>query len=151
MDNNERLPLLESTIDTVEMTEVDGIQQGAVLDYMAQSGKNQPYQEMRLHTCAGDLYVTVNALRDYTNVLERAISEWGLVGLRKELFSLHAARCRKIADKFSEQMGYDYDQAVERCRKRRAKGQHEDDTGMDALEALVRRRRNEKPKNERGK
>ena len=30
MDNNERLPLLESTIDTVEMTEVDGIQQGAV-------------------------------------------------------------------------------------------------------------------------
>lgn len=141
MDNNEKIPMLESTIETVEMTEVDGIQQGTVLCYIAQPGKNQPYQEMKLHTCAGDLYVIVNALRDYTNVLEKAISEWGMAGLRKELFSLHAIRCRKIADKFSEQMGYDYDQAVERCQKRRAKGQHEEDTGIDGLEALMRKQR----------
>lgn len=143
MENKEKIPMLESTIETVEMTEVDGIQQGAVLSYIDRPGKNQLYQEMQLHTCAGDLYVIVNALRDYTNVLERAISEWGLVGLQKELFSLHAARYRKIADKFAEQMGYDYDKAMERCRKRRERGQREDDTGMDALEALVRKRRNE--------
>ena len=96
---------------------------------------------MRLHTCAGDLYVIINALRDYANVLEKVVSEGSLTNFQEGVFSLHAARCRKIAGKFSEQMGYDYNKAVERCLKRRAKGHREDDTGLDSLEALVQRHR----------
>ena len=80
----------------------------------------------------------VNTLRDYANLLMRAISEWGLTGYQASYYEIHAVRCRKIAGKYATAIGYDYDKALERCRKRRAKGEQAGDTGVDGLEALVR-------------
>lgn len=37
-------------------------------------------------------------------------------------------------------IGYDYDKAVKRCERRRAKGEHGEDTGIDGLEAFIRKR-----------
>lgn len=76
--------------------------------------------------------------------MERLPLEKEPSGYQKELFLIHAARCRKIADKFSEQMGYDYEKALERCQKRRAKENASSDTGMDGLTALVQKQRHKK-------
>jgi len=129
-----------STSQTVEMTEIDGMEQGAILCFTDVGRSGQPSEKKELHTCYGDLYVIVNALRDYANMLDSVIPEWGLTGFHAATYEFHAARCRKIAGKYAAAIGYDYDKAVERCERRRAKGNHGEDTGMDGLEALVRKR-----------
>ncbi len=129
-----------STTVTIEMTEIDGTSQGAILRFTDVGRSGQPSEVKELNTCYGDLYVIVNALRDYANLLEGAIQEWHLTGCCAATYELHAARCRKIAGKYAAAMGYDYDKAVERCQKRRAKGNRGSNTGMDGLEALVRKR-----------
>ncbi len=137
--NFTNLAVPELATETVEMTEVDGIQQGAVLRFMHLSKGSSEHQEEEIHTCLGDIYVTVNALRDYAALLERAVKAWKLTGFQESTYNLHAARCRKIADKYAGAVGYDYDAALERCRKRRAQASQRDDTGMDGVEALVRK------------
>lgn len=129
-----------STTTTVEMTEIDGMEQGAVLRFTDVGKSGKPSEDRQLRTCYGDLYVIVNALRDYANMLESVVPEWGLTGYHAATYELHAARCREIAGKYADSIGYDYDKAVERCEKRRAKGGRGGDTGMDGLEALVRKR-----------
>lgn len=142
--SREPLPIAKfepSTTTTVEMTEIDGIEQGAVLQFTDVGKSGRPSETKELHTCYGDLYVIVNALRDYANLLDSVIPEWGLAGFHAANYELHAARCRKIARKYAAVIDYDYDKAVERCEKRWAKGERGDsDTGMDGLEAFVRKR-----------
>ena len=127
------------TTETVEMTEIDGMEQGAILQFTDVGKSGKPSEEREVHTCYGDLYVIVNALRDYANMLDSVIQEWELTGYQAIYFELHAERCRKIAGKYSSAIGYDYDKALERCQKRRAKGERSDDTGMEGLEAFIRR------------
>ena len=129
-----------STTATVEMTEIDGSGQGAILRFTDVGRFGRPSEVKEVDTCYGDLYVIVNALRDYANLLESAIQEWHLTGFHATAYELHAARCRKIAGKYAATIGYDYDKAMERCRKRRANSNRNGDTGMDGLEALVRKR-----------
>lgn len=132
-----------STTETVEMTEIDGIEQGAILQFTDAGRAGKPGEIREVRTCYGDLYVIVNALRDYANLLEGAVQEWGLRGFHASTYELHAARCRKIAGKYAVAIGYDYDKAVERCWKRRAKCSRNDDTGMDGLEALITKQKKE--------
>ena len=127
-----------ATTATVEMTESDGMEQGAILRF-TDAGQSGGDRELR--TCYGDLYAVVNALRDYANILEGVIPEWGLTGYHAAVYELHAARCREIAGKYAAAIGYDYDKAMERCLKRRARDGSGDDTGLDGLEALARKRR----------
>lgn len=127
-----------ATTATVEMTEIDGMEQGAILRF-TDAGQSGGDRELR--TCYGDLYAVVNALRDYANILEGVIPEWGLTGYHAAVYELHAARCREIAGKYAAAIGYDYDKAMERCLKRRARDGSGDDTGLDGLEALARKRR----------
>lgn len=129
-----------STTATVEMTEIDGMQQGAILHFTDVGRSGSPSEVKELNTCYGDLYVIVNTLRDYANLLESVVAEWSLTGFHAATYELHAARCRKIATKYAAAIGYDYDKAVERCRKRQAKGERGEDTGIDGLEALIRKR-----------
>lgn len=127
---------------TAEMTEINGLEQGAVLRFRFADvgGSGQPSEDKELHTCYGDLYVIVNALRDYADLLESVISEWSLTGYHAATYEIHAARCRKIAGKYAAAIGYDYAKAVTRCERRRTKGERGGDTGMDGLEALVQKR-----------
>ena len=127
-----------ATTATVEMTEIDGMEQEAILRF-TDAGQSGGDRELR--TCYGDLYAVVNALRDYANILEGVIPEWGLTGYHAAVYELHAARCREIAGKYAAAIGYDYDKAMERCLKRRARDGSGDDTGLDGLEALARKRR----------
>lgn len=125
---------------TVEMTEIDGLEQGTILRFTDVGRSGQSSEDKELHTCYGDLYVIANALRDYADLLESVISEWSLTGYHAATYEIHAARCRKIAGKYAAAIGYDYDKAVTRCERRRTKGERGGDTGIDGLEALVRKR-----------
>lgn len=125
--------------ETVEMTEIDGVEEDAVLCFTDIGKYGIPASEKNVQTCYGDLYVVVNALRDYSSLLERVIREWNLTGYQAAYYEMHATRCRKIAGKYAAAIGYDYDKALERCQKRRAKGERAGDFGVDGLEALVRR------------
>jgi len=65
-------------------------------------------------TCYGDIYKTVNALRDYVRLLESVCDQWELTGFHRATYEYHAEKLRKIADKLQAGIGYDYDKAVER-------------------------------------
>lgn len=133
-------PKFEPSItETVEMTEIDGLEQGAILKFMNFGMRGRASGEKELKTCLGDLYVIINVLQDYANILDGVIEEWGLTGYHAARYQLHAERCRKIAEKYSAAIGYDYDKALERCQKRRSKTKKSDDVGIDGLEAFVRK------------
>ena len=65
-----------SMITNIEMTEIDGMEQGAVLRFTDVGKFGKPSEIKEVQTCYGDLYVIVNALRDYANLLEGVIDEW---------------------------------------------------------------------------
>ena len=58
---------------TVELTEIDGMEQGAILRFTDAARPGHPSGDRELRTCYGDLYAVVNALRDYANMLESVI------------------------------------------------------------------------------
>lgn len=138
-----------TTTETVEMSEIDGLGQGAILQFTDVGKSGRPSEERQFRTCYGDMYVIVNALRDYANMLESVVQEWGLTGFHAVTYQFHAERCRKIASKYSEAIGYNYDKALERCQRRRAKGEQFGDIGMDGMEAFVRKEEF-KPKKKKG-
>jgi len=88
----------------------------------------------KIKTCYGDICKIVNALRDYARILRMVCSEWGLQGYHQAVYKLHAEKLEQIAEKFQAGIGYDYDKAVEKCRKRLEKKQHDDDVGGEAME-----------------
>ena len=54
-------------------------------------------------TCYGDIYKTVNALRDYVRLLESVCDQWELTGFHRATYEYHAEKLRKIADKLPQQ------------------------------------------------
>ena len=64
--------------------------------------------------------------------------QWELTGFHRATYEYHAEKLRKIADKLQAGIGYDYDKAVERCKKKQARKSHSSDVGEDALLLTVR-------------
>lgn len=95
-----------------------------------------------LQTCYGDILKTINALMDYTRMLDLVCEQWHLTGFHKAIYEYQAGKLREIAEKFQTAIGYDYAAAVEKCRKKRAKKQRSDDVGEEALALIVRRQQN---------
>lgn len=121
---------------TVEVTELYGDKPGGIFDFLGLNLK--PHTIM---TCWGDIQVMCNALEDYANTLERVIPEWGLKGYHAAIYEVHAARCRKIARKYADAIGYDREAALEKCRKKRRESR--DDVGEEAMTLMVRRGRDQ--------
>lgn len=86
-----------------------------------------------IKTCCGDICKIVNALRDYSRLLEMVCDEWDLGGFHRAAYEFHAETLRELAGKFQEGIGYDYDAAVAKCQKKRGKKQHDKDVGGEAL------------------
>lgn len=84
-------------------------------------------------TCYGDVVKTVNALMDYTKLLEMVCDHWGLNGFHRYTYEYHAEKLREIAGKFQSAIGYDYVATLEKCRKKRAKKRTDNGVGEDAL------------------
>ena len=90
-------------------------------------------------TCYGDICKAVNALRDYARLLEMACEQWDLTGFHRALYEYHAKKMREIAGKFQAGIGYDYDAAMEKCRRKKKRKKKEDDFGEDALVLAFKR------------
>lgn len=56
----------------------------------------------------------------------------------------------KMADRLAAQICYDYDEAVEKCRKKQQKKESNSDVGEDGLSQLIRRDFKASKKNEGG-
>lgn len=91
------------------------------------------YGDHEIKTCYGDICKIVNALRDYSRLLEMVCDDWNLGGFHRATYEFHAERLRGIAGKFQEGIGYDYDAAVAKCQKKRGKKQRNEDVGGEAL------------------
>ena len=87
----------------------------------------------KIDTCYGDICKIVNALRDYARMLRMVCGEWDLQGYHRAVYELHADKLEEISKKYQAGIGYDYDQAVERCRKKREKQRRDDDVGGEAM------------------
>ncbi len=87
----------------------------------------------KIKTCYGDICKIVNVLRDYSRLLRMVCSEWDLQGYHQTVYELHAEKLEQIAEKFQAGIGYDYDKAVEKCRKNQEKKQRDDDVGGEAM------------------
>jgi len=133
---NLQLNLFEPTTESVEVTEIDGMNTGGLLQYF----DLKDWSDKTIQTCAGDVTVIINALEDYARMLESVIKEWHLEGYHAGLYEIHAARCRKISEKYQKATGYDYNKAIENCRKRREK--QGDDVGEEALTLMAKYGRN---------
>lgn len=119
---------------TIEMEEY--LKQELTLSYIDVDGSHE------LRTCYGDILKTINALMDYTHMLELVCEQWNLTGFHKATYEYHARKLREIAEKFQTAIGYDYVAAVEKCRKKQARKKRSDDVGEDALTLTVRRQQN---------
>ncbi len=119
---------------TMEMEEY--LKQELTLSYVDVDGSHE------LRTCYGDILKTINALMDYTRMLELVCEQWNLTGFHKAIYEYHARKLREIAEKFQTAIGYDYATAVEKCHKKQARKQRSDDVGEEALTLTVRRQQN---------
>lgn len=81
----------------------------------------------------GDIILIINMLHDYIRMLDeiKADDLW--------YQSYYRDKFVKIADRLSDQIGYDYEKAVEKCRKKRQKKESSSDIGEDGLALSVKR------------
>lgn len=93
-----------------------------------------------MQTCYGDLKLTVDALTDYTHMLDTVCKQWNLKGFHRASYEYHADRLRKFAEKIQAAIGYDYAATLEKCRKKQKK-QRNDDIGEDGITLLARHRK----------
>lgn len=77
---------------------------------------------------------------DYSRLLEMVCDQWRLEGYHRAIYEYHAGKLREIANKYQNAIGYDYEKALEKCRKKQAWQSHEEDIGDDALVQALRRR-----------
>ena len=116
----------------VEMEEF--LKQELIFSYIDLDGSHE------LKTCYGDILKTINALMDYTRMLRMVCDQWNLQGFHRATYEYHADKLQEIARKFQAAIGYDYDAAVEKCRKKQERKQRQDDIGEDAMTLAVRGR-----------
>jgi hypothetical protein len=126
-----QLSLFEQTSKSIEITEIDGMETGGLLQYF----DLKDWGDKVIQTCAGDITVIINALEDYARLLDQAIEEWHIEGYRGAMFEFHAARCRKISAKYQKATGYNYEKAIAKCRKRK---ENSEDVGEEALTLMAK-------------
>ena len=108
------------------------LKQELTLSYVDLDGSHE------LQTCYGDILKTINALMDYTRMLDLVCEQWHLTGFHRATYEYQAGKLREIAEKFQTAIGYDYHAAVENAAKT-GKKSRSDDVGEDALTLTVRR------------
>lgn len=95
----------------------------------------------------GDIVLIICMLHDYVKMLD---------GIRDDIQwkSYYRNKFVEMADRLAEQIEYDYDAAVERCRKKQEKEERDSDIGEEAMTLMVKRddaRKKESRKEVQGK
>ena len=96
-----------------------------------------------VHTCYGDIKMTIDALMDYTSMLDTICEEWKLEGYHRAVYRYHSDTLRKFAGKLQAALGYDYAATLEKCRKKqnRKRKDRDEDIGADGITLAARRSR----------
>ena len=81
-------------------------------------------EELEVRLSYGDLVLIVSMIRDYVKGLDNLKQE----DIQWQVY--YRNKFMQMAEKISEQLGYDYDKALEKCLKKR---KNESDVGKDAL------------------
>ena len=89
----------------------------------------------------GDIVLIICMLHDYIRMLDDIKEDdiW--------YQSYYRDKLAKMADRLAEQIGYDYDKAMEKCRKKRQRDDNSD-VGEDGLTQLVRKKLKEEQRDE---
>lgn len=107
-----------------------------------------------IKTCYGDVKNIVDTLMYQAKLLDKARERWELPVCQDAKYEFLANKLRAIAHKYQAGIGYDYEAALEMCRKKTGKRQAESsDTGGEALEMGYRaaeQRRKAKEKEKKG-
>lgn len=104
-----------------------------------------------IKTCYGDIRKIVDALMDYSRMLEMVCDQWDLHGFHRVKYEYYAEKLRAIARKYQAGIHYDYDAALKKCKKLQAKKQRDDDPGGDALDlAFLKAQREQAKAEEKG-
>lgn len=103
------------------------------------------------HDLVADLTCGMGNFFNYSRMLEMVCDQWDLHGFHRVTYEYHAEKLRAIAKKYQAGIHYDYDAAVEKCRKKQAKKQRDDDPGGDALDlAFLKAQREHAKAEEKG-
>ena len=81
----------------------------------------------------GDIVLIICMLYDYVKMLDE------VMGDNVEYQAYYRKKFLDMAERLSGQIEYDYDKAVEKCRKKRLKETRGNDIGEDGLSQLIKR------------
>lgn len=81
----------------------------------------------------GDIVLIICMIHDYVKALDEIKGDEDVTWR-----AYYREKFIKIADQFSEQIEYDYNTAVEKCRKKRLKKESTSDVGEDAMVLAVK-------------
>lgn len=80
----------------------------------------------------GDVVLIICMLHDYVKMLDEIKAE----DIQYQAY--YRGKFVKMADRLSEQIGYDYDAAVEKCKKKLQKKESASDVGGDAMDLAIK-------------
>lgn len=80
----------------------------------------------------GDIVLIICMLHDYVKMLDEVRSDIQWEAYYREKFM-------KMADRLSEQIEYDYDAALEKCRKKLGQKESSSDVGEEAMALAIKR------------
>lgn len=90
----------------------------------------------------GDIVLIICMLRDYVKMLDEVRSD----NIQWETY--YREKFIKMADRLSEQIEYDYDAAVEKCRKKLGQKERYSDVGGEAIALTIKYDKGKKKKEE---
>lgn len=145
MDKNNNTPQTSNTPEyprelyepvlTTSMEMDEFMRQDFTISYFDLDGDHE------VHTCYGDIKKTIDALMDYTNMLDTVCVQWKLEGFQRAMYEYHSDVLRKFAGKLQAAIGYDYAATLEKCRKKQKRKEKDDDIGADGISLAARHRR----------
>lgn len=87
----------------------------------------------------GDIVLIICMLHDYVNMLDEVRSDIQWEGYYREKFI-------KMADRLSEQIEYDYNAALKKCRKKLGQKESSSDVGEEAMALAIKYGKGKKKK-----
>lgn len=122
-----------------EFPDVDVLIKGAV------NLKARPISEFSVRLAYGELTLIIAMIRDYIKEMDNR-KENGTLGISPvEYEYYYRPKFLTMAERISQQINYDYDAQVEKCRKKMLKSSGNSDVGEEALALTFKRTSCQKP------
>lgn len=107
--------------------------------------KSRPISEFKVRLAYGELTLIIAMIRDYIRELDTRLENGTLNMNEVEYQYYYRPKFLAMADRISQQINYDYDAQVEKCRKKMLKGSSNSDVGEEALALTFKRTSYQKP------